>query len=151
MTSRKIYDKFIFAEAKQLAWHFVFNCKQSENGYKIVFLLSLSHLQFSSGTQLCSTLCDPMDCNMPGFPVHPQLLDPAQNHVHQVGDVVQPSHHNLQTLISHTASQCFYTENEMVGFHHRLQGRESEQVLGDSEGHGSLACCSPWDHRVGHN
>ena len=35
----------------------------------------------------------------------------------------------------------------MVGRHHRLNGLEFEQVLGDGEGHGSLACCSPWGHR----
>ena len=36
------------------------------------------------------------------------------------------------------------TEDEMVGWHHGLDGRESEQTLEDSEGQGSLACCSPW-------
>ena len=36
------------------------------------------------------------------------------------------------------------TENEMVGWHHRLDGHEFEQTPGDSEGQGSLACCSPW-------
>ena len=36
----------------------------------------------------------------------------------------------------------------MVRWHHRLDGHESEQPLGDSEGQGSLACCSPWGHRV---
>ena len=36
------------------------------------------------------------------------------------------------------------TEDEMVGWHHRLNGYEFEQTLGDSEGQGSLACCSPW-------
>ena len=49
-------------------------------------------LQFSSVTQSCLTLCDPMDCSTPGFPVHHQLLDPAQTHVHWVGDTIQPSH-----------------------------------------------------------
>ena len=49
-------------------------------------------LQFSSLTQLCLTLCDPMDCSMPGFPVHNQLLELAQTHVHQVGDAIQTSH-----------------------------------------------------------
>ena len=43
------------------------------------------------------------------------------------------------------------TENEMVGWHHRLDGHEFEQAPGDSEGQGSLVCCSPWSHRVGHN
>ena len=36
------------------------------------------------------------------------------------------------------------TVDEMVGWHHRLNGREFEQALGDSGGQGSLACCSPW-------
>ena len=39
------------------------------------------------------------------------------------------------------------TEDEMVGWHHRLNGHESEQALGDGEGQGSLACCSPWRHK----
>ena len=39
----------------------------------------------------------------------------------------------------------------MVGWYHRLNGHESEQTLGDSEGQGSLECCSPLDHRVGHD
>ena len=37
------------------------------------------------------------------------------------------------------------TENEMVGWHHRLNGHEFEQALGDGEGQRSLACCSSWD------
>ena len=47
---------------------------------------------FSSVAQLCLTFCDPMDCSMPGFPVHHQLRELTQTHVHRVGDVVQPSH-----------------------------------------------------------
>ena len=39
------------------------------------------------------------------------------------------------------------TEDEMVGWHHRLNGHEFEQTLGDSEGQGSLACCSPRGHK----
>ena len=40
----------------------------------------------------CPTLCDPMDCSTPGFPVHHQLLELTQSHVHGVGDAIQPSH-----------------------------------------------------------
>ena len=43
-------------------------------------------------TQLCPTLCDPMDCSTPGFFVHHQLLQPAQTHVPRVSDAIQPSH-----------------------------------------------------------
>ena len=39
------------------------------------------------------------------------------------------------------------TEDEMVGWHHRLDGHEFEQAPGDGEGQGGLACCSPWDHK----
>ena len=48
--------------------------------------------QFSSVTQSCLTLFDPMDCSMSGFPAHHQLLELAQTHVQQVGDDIQPSH-----------------------------------------------------------
>ena len=46
----------------------------------------------SSVDQSCLTLHYPMDCRMPGFPVHHQLPESAQTHVHQVGDAIQPSH-----------------------------------------------------------
>ena len=49
-------------------------------------------VQFSSVPQLCPTLRDPMDYSMPGFPVHHQLPEPTQTHVHHVGDAIQPSH-----------------------------------------------------------
>ena len=49
-------------------------------------------LMFSLFTQLRLTLCNPMDCSTPGFPVHHQLPEPAQTHVHQVSDAIQPSH-----------------------------------------------------------
>ena len=49
-------------------------------------------VQFGSVTQSCPTLCDPMDCRMPGFTVHHQLTKLAQTHVHRVGDAIQPSH-----------------------------------------------------------
>ena len=46
-------------------------------------------VQFS---QSYPTICNPMDCSMPGLPVHHQLPEPAQTHVHQVGDAIKPSH-----------------------------------------------------------
>ena len=45
-----------------------------------------------SVTQSCPTLCNPMDCSTPGFPVHHQLPELAQTHVHRVSDAIQPSH-----------------------------------------------------------
>ena len=51
-----------------------------------------SSVQFSSVAQPCLTLCDPMNCRMPGLPVHHQLPEPTQTHVHWVGFAIQPSH-----------------------------------------------------------
>ena len=51
-----------------------------------------SVLQFSSVAQSCPTLCTPMDCSTPGFPVHHQLLELAQTYVHWAGDAIQQSH-----------------------------------------------------------
>ena len=48
--------------------------------------------QFSSVTQSCLTLCDPMNCSTPDLPVHHHLLEFTQTHVHWVGDAIQPSH-----------------------------------------------------------
>ena len=50
------------------------------------------YLQFSSVAHLCLILCDPMDFSTPGLPVHHQLLEFTQTHVHWVGDAMQPSH-----------------------------------------------------------
>ena len=46
----------------------------------------------SEVAQSCPTLCDPMDCSTPGFPVHHQIPEFTQTHVHRVGDAIQPSH-----------------------------------------------------------
>ena len=49
-------------------------------------------VQFSSIAQLCPTLCDPMNHSTPGLPVHHQLPEFTQTHIHRVGDAIQPSH-----------------------------------------------------------
>ena len=72
-----------------VSWNF--NC--------IVFPLVLqivtvyfSSAYFSSVIQSCLTLCDPTDCSTSGFPIHHQLLELSQTHVHRVGDSIQPPH-----------------------------------------------------------
>ena len=55
-------------------------------------LYCMVNVQFTSVTQSCPTLCDPIDCSMPGLPVHHQLPEFTQTHVHWVGDAIQPSH-----------------------------------------------------------
>ena len=56
------------------------------------WILSVFFIQLSSVAQLCLTLCNPMDCSTPGFPVLHQLPELDQTHVHQVNDAIQPSH-----------------------------------------------------------
>ena len=58
-----------------------------------VWKIPWSSVQFSSVTQSCPILCDPMNCSMPGLPDYHQLPDFTQTHVHRVGDAIQPSHH----------------------------------------------------------
>ena len=69
-------------------------------GNHVVFLLdnsttswgSFDSVQFSSVSQLCPTLCDPVNCSKPGLPVHHKHLEFTETHAHQVGDAIQPSH-----------------------------------------------------------
>ena len=56
-----------------------------------ITIFQLNYIQFSAVTQSCPTLCNPTDCSTPGFPVHHQLLELAQIHVHRVSDTVQAS------------------------------------------------------------
>ena len=68
--------------------HFELFCGYFERfGLKMIVLY-----KFSSISQSCLTLCNPMDCSMPGLPVHQQLPELAQTHVQQVSEAIQPTH-----------------------------------------------------------
>ena len=78
----KISDKTLYTgegNGKPLQYSFLENATNSS-------------VQFSSVAQSCLTLCDPMNCSTPGLPVHHELPEFTQTHVHQVGDAIQPSH-----------------------------------------------------------
>ena len=60
--------------------------------HQYVFHWASKRVQFSSVTQSCPTLCDLMNRSTPGLPVHHQLPEFTQTHVHRVGDAIQPSH-----------------------------------------------------------
>ena len=60
--------------------------------HKKQLLIHSCFIMLSSVTQSCLTLCDTMNCSTPGLPVHRQLLEFTQIHVHWVGDAIQPSH-----------------------------------------------------------
>ena len=63
-------------------------------------------MQFSSVTQSCLTLCDPMDCSTPGFPVQHQLPEFTQTHFHWVGDIIQPFYPPAFDLSQHQSCRC---------------------------------------------
>ena len=80
--------------------------------------------QFSSVTQSCPTLCDPMDCSTPGFLVQHQLLELTQTHVHQVSDAIQQSHpvspfsfclQSFPALGCFLVSQFFASRDQSIG------------------------------------
>ena len=64
----------------------------SNSYYYFFLMLQFSSVQFSSVTQSCPTLCNPMNRSTPGLPVHHQLLEFIQTQIHRVSDAIQPSH-----------------------------------------------------------
>ena len=72
-------------------WILTAPCKQTAAIISALHIRELNHC-CGSVTQSCLTLCNPIDCSPPGFPVLHHLPEFAQTHVHQVGDAIQPSH-----------------------------------------------------------
>ena len=86
--------------------------------------ITYESVQFSSVAQSYLTLCDPMNHSTPGLPVHHQLPQSTQTHVHQVGDAIQPSHPlsspsppalNLSASGSFQMSQLFASDGQSIG------------------------------------
>ena len=73
-------------------WSFSFNIRPSNENPGLSPSFQFSSVQFSSVAQSCPTLCDPMNRSKPGLPVHHQLPEFTQIHVHRVSDAIQPSH-----------------------------------------------------------
>ena len=85
VTNPFIYSNLLWALRLFL---YLSRCKQCCGGNNTCF----SSVQFSSVAQSCPTLCNPMNCSTPGLPVHHQLPEFTQTHVHRVTDTIQPSH-----------------------------------------------------------
>ena len=79
---RKVFKMYI---EEQLAEDKGCTCAKKTGGNKFIWFSSVQSLS-------CVWLCDSMDCSRPAFPVHHQLPELAQTHVHRVSDVIQPSH-----------------------------------------------------------
>ena len=125
--------------------------------HPLKFSITMSHLVFQklspvlskdpicgSVAKSCPALHDPMDRSMPGFPVPHRLLAFVQVHVHW--RPVYWSSRNWPVYFTKLIA-----EDEMAGWHHRLDGHEFEQAPGVGDGQGSLTCCSPWGRRVRHD
>ena len=86
----------VLFESSERVWGLILNAVSpflpSYWGFSFAFGCAVSFFQFSSVTQSCLTLCNPMNHSMPGLPVHHQLLESTQTHVHCVSDAIQPPH-----------------------------------------------------------
>ena len=104
--------------------------------------LVLGRVQFSSVTQLSPTLCDPVNHSSAGLPVHHQLLEFTQTHVHRIGDAIQPSHPLSSPLLRQVWKLCpwllpwppLYTIPQAP----KARPYYPEMVPGDAGGLGSL-------------
>jgi len=76
----------------QMGISFLFSFAFHFSSFLSYFFFKFDSVQFSSVTQSCPTLCNPMNHSTPGLPVHHQLPESTQTHVHRVGDAIQPSH-----------------------------------------------------------
>ena len=90
------------------------------------FSVSQAWVQFGSVAQSCPTLCDPMDCSTPGFPVRHQLPELTQTHVHWVSDAIQPFHPLL------SASPAFNLSQRQGLFHWVSSSPSGGQSIGVS-------------------
>ena len=97
---------------------------------------------FCSVAQSCPTLCDPMNCSTPGLPVHHQLPESTQTHVHWVGDATQPSHplsplssclQSFLTSGSFQMSQLFSSGGQSIGVSTSAsEARQTETIITDN-------------------
>ena len=100
MIKVNLYVTFIMGQAlfSVLCVHWFSSCSHFLYEALISTVIMLKHkklkwlVSVSSVTQLCPTLCDPMNCSTPGLPIHHQLLEFTQTHVHWVSDAIQSYH-----------------------------------------------------------
>ena len=146
-----------------------------QNKTTVYTMIVIRSVQFISVTQSCPSLRDPMNCSNPGLPVHHQLPEFTQTHVHRVGDAIQPSHplsspsppapnpSQHQSLLKSVSSS--HEVAKVLEFQHHSFQRTPRALLrikstrlhmkqqpapaflpGESHGDRSLVGCSPWGH-----
>ena len=92
-------------EGRGKVWPKSIKCCLLVVSYISLFLFAADWIQFTSVTQSCLTLCDPMNRSTPGLPVHHQLLEFTQTHAHRVGDAILLSHPLLSPSLALNLSQ----------------------------------------------
>ena len=110
-----------------------------------------SSVQFSSATQLCLTLCDPMNCSTAGLPVHHQLPEFTQTHVHRASDAIQPypvvpfssCPQSLPASESFPMSQLFSNEVSGELTPERMKRGNQSKISGQSTGVSASASFFP--------
>ena len=107
-------------------------------------------VQFSSVTQSCLTLCDPMECSIPGFPVLHQLPELAQTHAHQVSDAIQQSHPLLSPSpppFSISQLQCLFSNQSVLHIRWPKYWSFSSSISPSNEYLGLISFTMDWlDH-----
>ena len=91
------------------------------NMHSLLYCFLLWLIQFSSVAQLCPTPCEPMDCSIPGSPVHHQFLEFTQTQVHWVSDAIQPIHPSTFNLSQHQRLFKWVSSSNQVAKVLRLQ------------------------------
>ena len=125
MFTTMVPSLYLEEQDAQVSWHTFLTCTWlAQCPYEIPILPRLDLLEvfcyvlllksFSSVAQLCPTLCEPTDCNMPGFPVYHQFPELAQTHVHRVSDAIQPSHPLCPLLLPSIFPSIRVFSNESV-------------------------------------
>ena len=113
-------ENFNYCKTLLSSPHLSFTAPPPDSHLPFYCLHQFGSVQFSSATQSCLTFCSPMDCSTPGFPVHHQLLELAQTHVHRVSDAIQPSHSLLSPSLP-TPNPCQHQGLfQWVSFSHQV-------------------------------
>ena len=88
---QQLFDKWWLIDLQP--YLYLYSCTRNQDSQKTLLPWVLGHsVQFSSVIQSCLTLCNPMNPSMAGLPIHHQLPEVTQTHVHRVSDAIQPSH-----------------------------------------------------------
>ena len=98
MTQQSHYHSIYLKEMNMRSWD-ICTSMFIVAWFTVAKILKQSKSQFSSVAQSCLTLCEPMNRSTPGLPVHHQLLESTQTHVHRVDDAILPSHPLLSPLL----------------------------------------------------